>query len=351
MKLSTRIFLIALWCKRSGMGIDMNVNIYYGGRGMIDDPTIFVINKIQEVLLELRVKVMRYDLHDMKSSITTLPQSLKEADAIILATTVEWYGIGGYMQEFLDACWQYGDKEKIASIYMFPVVMAKTYGEKEAELALISAWNILGGKPMTGISAYINEDAGFELGEQGIALIEHMAENVYRTVKQKVYVLPSSSAAMKSTLMKEALQLTPQETEQLSKFVADDNFVAKQKKDIEELSGMFKEMLGDQQRGGDEYYINSFMQNFAGRKGFSATYVLVLSDKKKNIKISISDKTIDVRMVRDEDAEVVGKLTQAIFDDIVYGRMTFQRAFMSGAMTAKGNFTTLRMLDEVFHFG
>ena len=92
----------------------MNINIYYGGRGIIDDPTNYVINKMQEVLEELRVNVMRYNLYEYKNTIPTLPQTLKEADGIILATTVEWYGIGGYMQQFLDACWLFGDKEKIA---------------------------------------------------------------------------------------------------------------------------------------------------------------------------------------------------------------------------------------------
>ena len=76
-------------------GVDLNINIYYGGRGIIDDPTIYVINKMQEVLEELRVHVERYNLYDGKTNITTLPQTLKEADGIILATTVEWYGIGG----------------------------------------------------------------------------------------------------------------------------------------------------------------------------------------------------------------------------------------------------------------
>ncbi len=111
-------------------GVDLNINIYYGGRGIIDDPTIYVINKMQEVLEELRVHVERYNLYDGKTNITTLPQTLKEADGIILATTVEWYGIGGYMQQFLDACWLYGDKETIAGIYMCPVVMSTTYGER-----------------------------------------------------------------------------------------------------------------------------------------------------------------------------------------------------------------------------
>ena len=76
----------------------MKINIYYGGRGLLDDPTLYVINKMQSVLEELNVRVDRYNLHELKNSITTLPQTLKDADGVILATTVEWYGIGGYMQ-------------------------------------------------------------------------------------------------------------------------------------------------------------------------------------------------------------------------------------------------------------
>ena len=86
----------------------MNINIYYGGRGLIDDPTLFVINKMQEILEELRVNVTRYNLYELKNTITTLPQTLKDADGIILATTVEWYGIGGYaaVSGCLLAFWQ-----------------------------------------------------------------------------------------------------------------------------------------------------------------------------------------------------------------------------------------------------
>ena len=69
----------------------MKINLYYGGRGLIDDPTLFVINKIQEVLEELRVTVVRFNLYEMKNNIATLPQTLKDADGIILASTVEWY--------------------------------------------------------------------------------------------------------------------------------------------------------------------------------------------------------------------------------------------------------------------
>ena len=121
----------------------MKINIYYGGRGLVDDPSLAVISKIQEVLEELRVEVSRYNLYEIRNGITTLPLTLKEVDAIILSTTVEWLGIGGLMQEFLDCCWLYGDKNKISQIYIFPVVMSKTYVERQAYSTLVDSWEIL----------------------------------------------------------------------------------------------------------------------------------------------------------------------------------------------------------------
>ena len=77
----------------------MKVNIYYGGRGIIGDPTIFVINKIETVLEELNVTVERFNLYELKNSIVSLPSSLNNCDAAIFAATVEWYGIGGYLTQ------------------------------------------------------------------------------------------------------------------------------------------------------------------------------------------------------------------------------------------------------------
>ena len=69
----------------------MKVNIYYGGRGIIDDPTVYVLNKMQEVLTELNVKVERFPLFEQRNNITSLPASINDADGIVLATTVEWF--------------------------------------------------------------------------------------------------------------------------------------------------------------------------------------------------------------------------------------------------------------------
>ena len=222
----------------------MKINIYYGGRGMIDDPTLVVINKMQEVLEELHVKVERYNLHELKNTIPTLPQTLKDVDGVIFATTVEWHGIGGYMHQFLDACWLYGDKEKISQIYMCPIVMSTTYGEREGKLDLSTAWEILGGLPCSGICGYIADTVSLEMNEDYILLIEKKAENMYRTINQKMPSLPASNQAVKQMVYStKNIDLTPQESEQLSQYVADDSYVQRQKEDIQELTSMFRDMM------------------------------------------------------------------------------------------------------------
>lgn len=328
----------------------MKINIYYGGRGMIDDPTITVINRMTSVLEELRVNVERFNLYEMKNMIMTLPQTLKEADAIILASTVEWFGIGGYMHSFLDACWLYGDKSKISGTYMFPIVMSKAYGEREGILELTNAWEMLGGKACNGLCAYVEDTTDFELNTNYMQLVEKKAEEVYRAVSQKFTIMPTSNKAIKQNIVGDTINLTPQESEQLSKYAADDSYVKKQKEDIEQLAGIFKSMLEDEEKGGDGHYINMLKEHYVPQDNFSATYLLKIDNREDSLIIIIRNRSLNCYFGQLESADVIGKLSMDVLDNILEGRMTFQRAFMSGEMTAKGNFKTLRMLDENFVF-
>ena len=328
----------------------MNINIYYGGRGVIEDPTLSVLKKIESVLDELRVNVTRYNLYDMKNSIMTLPQTLKDADGIILAASVEWNGIGGYLQLFLDACWLYGDKSKISQIYMTPVVISTTYGEKEGLLSLTNAWELLGGKICQGFSAYVEDYIDFESNVSYGSYIEKRAENIYRTISQHIMTLPSSSLAIKQNLIHTSLELTPQEGEQLSKYVSDDSYVQKQKEDIEELASYFKGILGEDGFDSETEFIKPFKSQFVPQDNFSASYMLIIEDKKKTLYIKVENKDLYIKYEKNSSADIVAKLSHECLDNIIRGRMTFQRAFMTGEMTAKGNFKTLRMLDQVFAF-
>lgn len=328
----------------------MNINIYYGGRGVIEDPTLSVLKKIEAVLEELRVNVKRYNLYDMKNSITTLPQTLKEADGIILAASVEWNSIGGYLHLFLDACWLYGDKTKISQLYMTPVVISTTYGEKEAMLSLTNAWELLGGKVCPGLSAYVEDPLDFDGNVSYNNYIEKSAENIYRTISQHASTLPSSSFAIKQNMIHNSLELTPQEGEQLSKFVSDDVYVQKQKEDIEELATYFKGILSENGTDIETEFIKTFTSHFVPQDNFSASYMLIIEDKKKSLCINVNNDKVTLKYEKNPSADVVAKLAHSCLDDITRGRMSFQRAFMTGEMTAKGSFKTLRMLDQIFNF-
>ena len=329
----------------------MNINIYYGGRGLLDDPTLYVIDKMEAVLKELRVTIERYNIYEHKNEIATLPQTFKEADGIILATTVEWLGIGGYMQQFLDACWLYGDKEKIQNTYMQPIVMSTTYGEREGELTLANAWEILGGLPCPGLCGYIEELSTFEMNPDFNVIIEKKAENLYRTISQKIKSLPTSNQAVKQSVLRtKQLNLTPQESEQLSKYVSDDTYVKQQKEDIEELASMFKDMLGQDEHNEENTFIKELQTIFVPQEEFKATYSIMIEGMKKPLYVAVNLDELTVHYGEEENIDVYAKLPMDVMQSIVDGRMTFQRAFMSGEMTAKGNFKTLRMLDQIFPF-
>ena len=329
----------------------MKINIYYGGRGLLDDPTLYVLNKMEEVLKELRVTVERINIYEHKNEIATLPQTMKDADGIILATTVEWLGIGGYMQQFLDACWLYGDKEKIKTTYMQPIVMSTTYGEREGELTLSNAWEILGGLPCSGMCGYVDDLVSFEMNHDYSLIIEKKAENLYRTISQKQKSLPTSNQAVTRTILRtQQMDLTPQESEQLSQYVADDSYVKKQKEDIEELASMFKDKLSVQQNDMQTEYITELESHFVPQGDFTANYLFMIEEKKKPLVVEVAGEELNCYYGQQENVDVYAKLTGEVMNNILTGRMTFQRAFMTGEMTAKGNFKTLRTLDQIFIF-
>jgi len=357
----------------------MRVNIYYGGRGLIEDPTIYVINKLTEVLKELRVEVTRYNLHEEKHSMSALTRTLKECDGVILASTVEWIGIGGLMQQFLDDCWLYADKEHLASVYMLPVVTSVSYGEKDAEYSLIKAWDMLGGISCRGISAYVENHVEFETNPEYGILIEREAEGLYRAISQKRTTFPcSSNAVKKNVLRKNTLDLTPQESEQLSVYASNDTYVKKQKEDIEELAQLFKEMLGDVEEKPSEAepsdgqesttdlgsgqtskasdtvvtdkVLSQLQSRFQKGKGINASFAIKFTDGSKNLVVDVKEDVLTCYYGEKDDADVIAKTTMAVLDSMFAGEMSMQKAFMTGVLTAKGNFKTLRSFDTLFNF-
>ena len=75
-----------------------------------------------------------------------------------------------------------------------------------------------------------------------------------------------------------------------------------------------------------------------------------MEEKKKSLLISVDGPRMECKYGSAEQADVEVQLNKATMEDIVHGRMSFQRAFMSGAMKTKGDFRVLRTLDQIFPF-
>jgi multimeric flavodoxin WrbA len=328
----------------------MKINIYYGGRGLIEDSTLYVLQKVTEVLEELRVEVKRYNLYECKNEIAALSSSIKNVDGIILAANLEWYGIGGLLHEFLDACWLYADKERIRKIYMMPIVVANSFGEREAEHTLNKCWELLGGRLASGITAYVKSQSEFETDPDYANIIEKRAEDLYRTINQNPKTLPSStSMLMLEKFEHAALPLTPEESEQLSKYVSDDKYVKKQKEDIEELSEMFSSLMGQGESG--QEFIKNFKENYIPPKDDTKViFELKMTDTGKTLVIDISKERLRIYYGECEKPDVVATTTHETINRIVNGRQTFQGAFMTGGLSAKGDFKVVRTFDNYFRF-
>ena len=329
----------------------MKVNIYYGGRGVPDDPCLYVIKKVENVLLELRVEVECYNIYEHKNSIPTLVSTMRGVDGVIFATTVEWLGLGGYMTQFLDALWLYGDKASFGKIYMQPIVMSTTYGEREGMHTLDKAWETLGGLPCEGICAYVQDNVSFQMNHEYSLIIEKKAENFYRNINQKTKSLPTSSEAVTRTVQTtRKLDLSPAETENLQELAADEDFVTQQKKDIAEISALIRGKMELTDEDGAPDYVREFRDKFNPYEEFSGSFSIITSERKRPINIIISAGRIDVNEMVGFEAGTTIKIPDETLEKIVTGKETFQRAFSIGEMSAAGNIPAIMRMDKLFEF-
>jgi len=234
---------------------------------------------------------------------------------------------------------------------MMPVVIASTYGERDVECTLIKAWELLGGIPIEGLRAYVEDHTSFETDAQIKRRIEKLTENYYRSISHRMTGLPNSSNEVRKKVLKsKTLRLTPQESEQLSEYVSNDQYVKKQKEDIEELSLMFKGMLGEAP-GEEAGYIERFKSAYIGHYAKeNVSYQLSLNDVSKTIQIVVRDGSLAVSYDAVGKADVYININSTVLDNIISGNRSFQEAFMAGELSAKGNFNILRMLDTFFKF-
>lgn len=167
-----------------------------------------------------------------------------------------------------------------------------------------------------GICAYVSNHVAFETSPQYTLLIEKAAEGLYRTINQHPTRFPSSMTALQDNMLRlKPIDLTPQESEQLSMYVSDDTYVKKQKEDIEELTMMFKELLGDDTSS--EEFIPALKEHFNPQEDFQVSYAITIEDANQTLVIEIAGKKLNCYYGQKEDADVSARTTHAVMTDIV----------------------------------
>lgn len=346
------------------------VILVYGGNNLANDPTLVAAERVSSVLTELNVSVKRLDLHQDGYNMEDFFEALSESEGVILATTVTWYGIGGLMQSFLDKCYDSGQFACFEGVYLFGIVISKQAYERDALSHLLKSWDILGGVEGTTLCASIENSADLETDKNLLNAIDKKAEDYYRVLNQQRSILPTSirdnKVLMKlyvpndegqqevepegKTIGKElAFEGTAGAKSQISNY---DEFIEKQQKDIEDIASLFKERLSN--KGGlvQKTYPELFEYKFKPDKTFPDCIISWVIEDKKNESFILDFKSVKLKSKfgTNQEADVIINCNHDIMKKITEGRLTVQRAFMTGEIKAKGNFTLLYKLDQLFAF-
>ena len=100
----------------------------------------------------------------------------------------------------------------------------------------------------------------------------------------------------------------------------------------------------------DISYVEDFERCFRPEPGIKAVYRFQIDDGEKIFIIEVDGPHFKCYYGNVAKADVDIKVSSDTMNDIVFSKMTFQKAFMSGNMKTKGDFKLLRALDQMFVF-
>lgn len=326
--------------------------VIYGGDGYADDPTLVAIDRIGNVLSELNTRFVRLDLYKGNYNIQDFFSELKESQAVVIATTVEWFGIGGHLQMFLDKCWKYGDKRLFNEVFLFGVVISKQSYERDTYNHLIKSWELLGGIEGSSLCTSIKSSIDLETNQALLNAIDKKAEEFYRIAHQQRTVLPTSIRENKVFIEVPLESATPFYEDKTTFIPNYDAYMEKQQKDIEDLSNIFKQKLTHNTATTAKTEPQLFNESFSGsQEPLNCKIQWSINDKKsKNFVMDIKTKKINTSFGNVDEYTIIINLDEIILQKILEGKMTIQRAFMTGEIKAKGDFTVLYKLDALFNF-
>ena len=112
---------------------------------------------------------------------------------------------------------------------------------------------------------------------------------------------------------------------------------------------MFKDLLNVKEPD-STMFLQELKDHFHPQAGFAAAYKFNMPEVAKPLIVKVNHTEMECYYGACDEADVEMQLSADVMNEIVQGRMTFQRAFMSGDMKMKGDFKVLRALDLIYVF-
>ena len=75
-----------------------------------------------------------------------------------------------------------------------------------------------------------------------------------------------------------------------------------------------------------------------------------ISDQSQTLVLDMDNSKLNCYYGEKPDATATLKANHIVIDRIISGEITLQEAFMTGSVTAKGNFNILKSFDRIFNF-
>ena len=120
---------------------------------------------------------------------------------------------------------------------------------------------------------------------------------------------------------------------------------------MEKLSQIYKSILGQYSDDANENILKSFEKAFkAPEDKIKAVCCIKMSDTDRTIVLDFGPDKIKAYYGEAENPDMTATTTKDMVNRIISGKTTFQGAFMSGFITAKGRLDLIRMFDRIFVF-
>jgi uracil-DNA glycosylase family 4 len=349
--------------------IKKKIVMIYGGGGLVNDPCLPALERISSVLTELNISIKRVDLHKNAYGMDEILKEIGEAEGLIIGATVEWVGIGGRLQSFLDACWESSQHKVFSGLPLFGLVLAKQIGEREAYHHLLRSYEFLGGVEGISLCACIDNAADLEINNSYMGIIDKKAEDYYRIINQRRGSLPTSHHLMKvvkeinaKPTPNQRLKLSVEEAShegrsQKKTIVSDvagiksyDEFIEKQHKDISDIASLFKNKILNKTKEVSLPYGERFVKAYIKGSQSEDMVIVWTVDERQQVGLVFKNGELKATGEPGKERHVTLASDQETIGNILEGKLSIQRGFMTGVVKAKGDFTVLYQMDKWFKF-